>query len=468
MKGGEKGVREDGVAKTTQHPGRFGAERRFDAIIRVRPDADHLLRPTAAERGQHGTLHPAVDGVGPHLDKAVSDQRSDGVGYGRHLDRQQARQSLERLAACGRTGGTRIGQPAQQPSLRRRQTHRREGVVVQLSQTPRGGSDGGVGAGQSGVGLHRPGLMAAGVFKHIHTPNYLSTEPLTSGGPDSNYLSPQQMKVLVMSDASSKPVALITGASSGIGAVYADRLAARGYDLILVARRGDRLTQLATSLSTAHGAGVETLVADLTAEADLKRVEAVLTGGAASVLVNNAGLSKLAPMAHMAQDDATNQVALNVVALTRLTRAILPVLVARNAGAVINVASVMGLHSMSFTAVYSGTKSYVVNFSRGLQDELAGTDVRVQVVMPAAIATDLYVGSGMSLAQIPPEMVMTPEALVDTALAGFDAGETFTLPSVHDLSLWQAYDTARIALFGASQTGTPAPRYGAAGQAAVR
>lgn len=255
-------------------------------------------------------------------------------------------------------------------------------------------------------------------------------------------------------------VALITGASSGIGAVYADRLAARGYDLVLVARRAERLRKLADALSAKHQTKVQAIEGDLTTEADLAQIEQLLRSDERiALLVNNAGNGKLSSTADMSDADTASTIALNVVAPTRLARAVLPAFLERDTGAIINVSSVMAFHALPITTLYSATKSYVLMFSRGLQAELAGTGVRVQAVLPAGTATEFYDHSGIPLSAFDPTSVMTTENLVDAALAGFDAGEAVTLPSVHDAALWTAYDEAQDALFGATQVGTPAPRY---------
>ena len=258
----------------------------------------------------------------------------------------------------------------------------------------------------------------------------------------------------------SKSVAVVTGASSGIGAVYAERLAARGYDLLLVARRAERLQALSVRLAQAHGVRIEAVAADLTSEAGLVHVEHVLASNPdVSLLVNNAGNGKLGATVAMSATDAAATIALNVIAPTRLTRAALPAFLARNVGAIINVSSVMALHSLPITSLYSGTKAFVLAFSRGIQEELAGTGVRLQVVLPAGVATEFYDQAGIPLSAFDPAVVMTAEDMVDAALTGFDRGETVTLPSVHDLPLWDSHDAARTALFGATQNGKPAPRY---------
>jgi uncharacterized protein len=258
---------------------------------------------------------------------------------------------------------------------------------------------------------------------------------------------------------SSTKIAVVTGASSGIGSIYADRLAQRGYDLLLVARRGDRLQNLAAKLEQAYGIKAETLVADLEKETDLAGLEAILTANPAiRLLVNNAGIARLSPVAESPVKDSLSQIALNITALTRLTHAVLSVFKERNEGVIINIASVLAVHALPVSSVYSGTKAFVLNFSRGLQQELANTGIRVQVVLPAATATELWDSSGVPLTAFPQEAVMTTEHLVDAALAGFDQGELVTWPSLADAGHWDRYDAHRFDLFAATQTGKSAPR----------
>jgi len=270
------------------------------------------------------------------------------------------------------------------------------------------------------------------------------------------------MEFWFMSDSSSnKPVAVVTGASAGIGAVYARRLAARGFDLILVARRADRLAALSQEVQEKHGTTVAIVVADLTNSEDLARVEKHLAAEKRiTMLVNNAGNAKLAPMSATSTGDAASMIALNITALTRLTQAVLPNFLARNSGSIVNVASVLSLHSLPISSVYSGTKGYVLNFSRGLQAELAGTGVKMQLVLPATTSTELWDIAGVPLSQLNQSSIMTAENMVDASLAGYDRGEAITLPSVDDARLWEAYDAARSGLVAASQTGQPASRYG--------
>jgi len=263
---------------------------------------------------------------------------------------------------------------------------------------------------------------------------------------------------------SSRKTAVVTGASSGLGAIYADRLAARGFDLLLVARRADRLDALAANLCKKYGVDVQTLTADLERDADIAKVEKHLSNNQRiEVLVNNAGVARFRTMLESSPADSASQVALNITALTRLTETVLPQFVARDAGTIINVGSVLALHARPVSSVYSGTKAYVLAFSRGLQEELtdAKSNVKIQVVLPAATATEIWTEgvSGIALSSLREGAVMSAEDCIDAALAGLDQNEEITMPSVEDLRLWLAFDSAREKLFAATQTGVSASRY---------
>lgn len=259
---------------------------------------------------------------------------------------------------------------------------------------------------------------------------------------------------------SDRKTAVVTGASSGIGAVYADRFAQRGYDLVLVARRLERLELLADKIRQAHGVEVYPLQADLEKDSDVAKVEHLLaTDPSVRVLVNNAGLARLKPLEQASPQDSLAQIALNITALTRLTHAVLPAFRKLHDGLIINIASVLSIHAWSASAVYSGTKGFVLNFTRGLQDELANTGVTVQLVNPATTATEIWDNSGIPITALNQDSIMSTENMVDAALAGLDQGEKITWPSVADASLWTTYDAARGKLFAATQTGKPAPRY---------
>ena len=256
-----------------------------------------------------------------------------------------------------------------------------------------------------------------------------------------------------------RPVAVVTGASSGIGAIYAARLAARGHDLILVARRGDLLQALAERLHGEYKVDVDTLVADLADTTSLDRVAETLAANARiDILVNNAGTATLGPISKADSRAQDAMIDLNVRSLTRLSAALLPRFIARNRGAIINIGSVLGFHTLPTSGIYSATKAYVMAFTRGLQTETAGTKVKVQLLMPSATVTDIWEKGGVPLSAVEAR-AMSAEAMVDAALVGLDAGEDFTLPSVNDAQLWSDYDDARAKLFAASQTKQVAERY---------
>ena len=254
-------------------------------------------------------------------------------------------------------------------------------------------------------------------------------------------------------------IALVTGASSGIGAVYARRLAARGYSLILVARRGDRLTGLATDLGNEFGVAVHTLSVDLTTEAGIGQIVRLLGDERVDLLVNNAGMGPIASTAELPDDAALATLTLNVEALMRLTRAALPGMQSRRSGTIINVGSVMAFAALPVTTLYSATKAFVLTYSQGIAQEVRDQGVHVQAVLPAGTITDFYDAAGVPLSNFDQSAFMTAEQLVDAALEGLDRGEEVTLPSVHDAELWQAFEAARANLFGGTQNGSPAPRY---------
>lgn len=271
-----------------------------------------------------------------------------------------------------------------------------------------------------------------------------------------------------MNREAEKGTALITGASSGIGALYADRLARRGYDLILVARNQARLDALASRLESTTLAMVETVAADLNDSADLRRIEGILrTDSSICMLVNNAGMGLYAPILDSDIDAMQRMIALNVTALTRLAHAAAESFVEREQGAIINMSSVVALAPELLNAVYGGTKAYVLAFSQALRHELADSGVRVQVVLPGAIATEFWENAGKPVEQLPTQIVMTAADLVDAALAGFDAGEFVTIPSLPDIEDWAELEAARLALRPNLSRSKPATRYNSAGAAAA-
>jgi short-subunit dehydrogenase len=254
--------------------------------------------------------------------------------------------------------------------------------------------------------------------------------------------------------------ALVTGASSGIGAVYADRLAKRGYDLILVARNGEKLKSLAARLTSETGRAVKVIPADLGDKAALAKVEAVLRDDKSiTMLVNNAGTAALTPLLDSNVDQMEAMIALNVTALTRLTYAAAPAFVARGAGTIINIGSVVGIVPERLNGVYGGGKAYVLALTQSLQHELADKGVRVQAVLPAATATDIWEKGGFHHSKLPAGTVMSTEDMVDAALVGLDQGEVVTIPPLQDGDDWTRFDAARLALAPKFGNSAPGPRY---------
>lgn len=271
-----------------------------------------------------------------------------------------------------------------------------------------------------------------------------------------------------MSTTSKLGTALITGASSGIGAVYADRLARRGYDLILVARGRQAMNELAKKLAAETGVSIRVLPADLTVEVDLHRVEQVLRDDPTlSLLVNNAGAATLGAFHQADMARLNRDIQLNIVAPTRLAHAVLPGLLARNRGGLINIASVMSQMVHPGNSVYGATKSYLLHLSEVLALELGASAVRVQAVLPGATRTALWNGSGVELKDLPAEIVMDVDEMVDAALAGYDQGERITLPSLPDAADWQRLVKARDDLQPNLSRKHAAPRYKVPLRAAV-
>jgi hypothetical protein len=249
-----------------------------------------------------------------------------------------------------------------------------------------------------------------------------------------------------MSNSPSKGTALITGASRAIGAVYAHRLAKRGFDLILVARSVEPLKALVASLSSASGRHITSIVADLNNETDLAKVETKLKDDPSiTMLVNNAGFASVAPLLEADIRKMQDMIALNVTALTRLTYAAAPAFVKRETGTIINIGSAAGISVEALNGVYGASKAYVLAFSLSLQHELTSKGIRVQAVLPGRTATDGWGVAGLPWQQQPPSIVMPVEDMVDAALVGLDLGELVTIPGLHNGDEWTRFEAARRA-----------------------
>ncbi|WP_433739420.1 SDR family NAD(P)-dependent oxidoreductase [Pseudomonas putida] len=250
-----------------------------------------------------------------------------------------------------------------------------------------------------------------------------------------------------MNSAQSQGTALVTGASSGIGAVYAQRLASRGFDLLLVARDQQRLDESANKLREDYGVQVEVLKADLTQKDDVLKLEQRLRSDSSiSLLLNNAGVAAEGLLANADTDQLERMIQLNVTAVTRLASAAAASFAKAGRGTIINIASVVALFPERFNATYSASKAYVLSLTQSLNAELDGTGVKVQAVLPGVTRTEIWERSGIDASQIPAEMVMEAGEMVDAALSGLDQGELVTIPSLPNAADWNAFVAARLVM----------------------
>lgn len=251
---------------------------------------------------------------------------------------------------------------------------------------------------------------------------------------------------------------LITGASTGIGAVYADRFARRGHNLVLVARDQARLEALAARLRKETGVSVDVLPADLTVAADLERVEARLhTDNNIGILVNNAGAAAAGTLTKPDLAAMERLIRLNVTALTLLSGAVVPRFLERGSGAIINIASIVGVAPEIQLGIYGATKAYVLSLSQNMQAELGPRGLYVQAVLPAATRTEIWERSGRDVNSL--QGVMDVNEMVDAALVGFDRREEVTIPSLPDAGQWVAFEGARKAMLPNFRNEHAAARY---------
>lgn len=254
------------------------------------------------------------------------------------------------------------------------------------------------------------------------------------------------------------PTVLVTGASSGIGATYAARFAARGHDLVLVARDKARLDALAARLREENGVAVEVQQADLTQPADLDAVEARLRDDARiGILVNNAGIAQSGSFVQQSADSIERLIALNTTALTRLAAAVAPRFARAGTGAIVNIGSVVGFAPEFGMSIYGATKAFVLFLSQGLNLELSPSGIYVQAVLPAATRTEIWGRAGIDVGTL--SEVMEVDELVDAALVGFDRRELVTIPPLHVAARWDALDGARQGLLSDIRQAHAADRY---------
>lgn len=255
-----------------------------------------------------------------------------------------------------------------------------------------------------------------------------------------------------MAGPSARPRAIITGASSGIGLTYAERLAKQGFDLVLVARRRDRLDELARRLHGDHGIGASVACADLADPKGLAEIEALASSDEAlSLLINNAGFAGYQPFVSIPPDVIDDLIDVHIRSVARLTRAALPGMVKRGGGAIINVASLLALSAMlppnplPSRATYVGAKAFILAFTQAVAGELIGTGVRIQVCLPGRVSTEFHVMHGIDTSKLPP--AMTAEDVVTASLTALAREETVCVPALADVARLEQLTAAQLGIF---------------------
>jgi short-subunit dehydrogenase len=264
---------------------------------------------------------------------------------------------------------------------------------------------------------------------------------------------------------SSRPLALVTGASSGIGAAFADRLAREGHDLVIVARRKERLEAVAARVQKAHGAAAEVLVADLANARGLGLLTARLSRGDVAVLVNNAGVSGYKPFAQLATSTLDELVGIHISAVSHAVRAALPGMIEAKRGAIINIASLLGLsgtlppNPLPFRATYGAAKAYLVAFTQLLAGELKDSGVRVQVCLPGVVTTEFHDFLPPEARQRLQSMAMKAEDVVQASLSALARSEVICIPGLDDAARFDAIGEAERAVMSSANRPQLAGRY---------
>jgi uncharacterized protein len=272
---------------------------------------------------------------------------------------------------------------------------------------------------------------------------------------------------MTRTSSSARPRALVTGASAGIGAAFAERLAREGHDLVLVARRQDRLEALAERLRRDFDINAEVMAIDLTDYGSLAKLEArVANDESLAMLVNNAGFGGYDPFVSIESKVVDDLINIHVRAVARLSHAALSGMVRRDAGSIINIASLLALsgtlppNPLPHRAMYAGAKAFMLAFTQALAGELKATRVRVQVCLPGIVHTEFHTVQDFDTTQIGPQK-MTAEDVVTASLAGLSLGEIVCIPALADTALLPRLAEAQIAVLkaGAMQGVALAERY---------
>jgi uncharacterized protein len=262
--------------------------------------------------------------------------------------------------------------------------------------------------------------------------------------------------------SSSRPLALVTGASAGIGRAYAERLASDGYDLVLVARRKERLDELKHQLESTCGVSVQPLVADLSTESGQRAVDAVATQPRLEMVVDSAALAYYMPFLDLPADKAAELVNLNVLAPVRMIHAALPGMVKRGKGAVVSFSSLLAYSATSENpqlpkrAVYAGSKAFLLAFFQLLAVELRETGVKVQIVCPGVVKTEFHTRQNMDMSG---RSRLEPEEVVRASMIGLEQGEVVCIPTLEETDRLQHHDKAEGDVFAAGMRPTLAQRY---------
>jgi hypothetical protein len=256
------------------------------------------------------------------------------------------------------------------------------------------------------------------------------------------------------------PSALITGASAGIGRSYAEHLAASGHDLVLTARRGDRLQAIADDLAARHTIAAEVIVADLADEDGAGIVDRRIRAGAPiDLVINNAGFAVRGMVAELDLDALDSMLRVNITALARLSSAAMQRMMREGKGAIINISSGTVFGQMPGNAGYGASKNFVLAFTRHMQREAQGTGVHVQLLIPGVIATDFHAVAGGSTSNFPPDRVMQVDDLVAASLRALAEREPVCIPSLPDVKDWDAYVAAEAKVFENVSRDRVAERY---------
>ena len=232
--------------------------------------------------------------------------------------------------------------------------------------------------------------------------------------------------------------ALVTGASSGLGAEFARRLAARGHDVTIVARRVDRLEAVKAEILASHPVTVDVVPADLATQTGRKAIASLLRQRSPWILVNNAGFATRGALADLDAARERSEVEVNVLTVQQLTAAVLPGLIAAGTGGIINLASTSSFQPIPYMATYAATKAFVLSFTEAIAEEVRGSGVRVMALCPGPVRTEFdSIAGTQDHMRLAAPMIMDPDRCVSVALKAFDRGSTVCVPGILNATMAQ-------------------------------